>query len=125
MTVPNVTGGAGEPSAYPVKLIHEGRCFDPALCLAENGLAMDFLEFLFSLFEALELIEPLCKLVAWLFRSLFRFVKWMLGCVEAEGRGYVDRNGGRRRAAMERHVLHLSLTRRRRGKWQRPSYVLR
>ena len=37
--------------------MREGRCFDPALCVAENGFAMDFLEFLFSLFEALELIE--------------------------------------------------------------------
>jgi hypothetical protein len=49
----------------------------------------------------------------------------MLGYVEAEGQVYVDRNGGGRRPATERHVLHLSLTRRRRGKWQRPSYVLR
>ena len=86
---------------------------------------MDFLEFLFSLFEALELIEPLCKLVAWLFRSLFRLVKWMLGYSEPEGSVYVDRNGGRRRDAAERHVLHLSLTRRRRGRWQNASYVLR
>jgi hypothetical protein len=106
--------------------MHEGRRFDPALCVAENGFAMDFLEFLFSLFEALELIEPLCKLVAWLFRSLFRLVKWMLGYSEAaEGWVYVDRNGGSRRDVAKRHVFHLSLTRRRRGRWQNASYVLR
>jgi hypothetical protein len=96
------------------------------LCVAENGFAMDFLEFICGLFEALELIEPLCKLVAWLFRSLFRFVKWMLGYSEAsEGWVYVDRNGGGRRNMAERHVVHLSLTRRRRGRWQNASYVLR
>ena len=87
---------------------------------------MDFLEFLFSLFEALELIEPLCKLVAWLFRSLYRFVRWMLGYSETpEGWVHVDRNGGRRRDVATRHVLHLSLTRRRRGRWQGARYVLR
>ena len=114
-----------EPAACSFELTHEGRRFDLALCVAENGLAMDFLEFFFSLFEALELIEPLCKLVAWVFRSLYRLVKWMLGYSEPEGSVYVDRNGGRRRKAARQHILHLSLTRRRRGRWQGAAYVLR
>jgi hypothetical protein len=87
---------------------------------------MDFLEFLFSLFEALELIEPLCKAIAWLFRSLFRLCRWMLGYPKpSEGWVYVDGAGGNRRAAAGRHILHLSLTRRRRGRWRGGSYVLR
>jgi hypothetical protein len=115
-----------EPPACSPGLMHEGRRFDPALYVAENGLAMDFLEFFFSLFEALELIEPLCKLVAWLFRSLYRLVRWMLGYSEAsEGSVYVDRNRGHRRDAANQHILHLSLTRRRRGRWQGAAYVLR
>jgi len=126
VTVPNVTGGGCEPAACSTELMHEGRRFDPALRVAENGLAMDFLELFFALLESLELIEPLCKLVAWLFRSLYRFVRWMLGYVEAsEGWVYVDRNRGRRRDAAERHVFRLSLTRRRRGRWQGAAYVLR
>ena len=106
--------------------MHEGRCFDPALCVADNGLAMDFLEFFFALLESLELIEPLCKLVAWLFRSLFRLARWMLGYSErSEGWVYVDQTRGSRFASEERGRRHLSLTRRRRGKWQGASYVLR
>jgi hypothetical protein len=85
---------------------------------------MDFLELLFGLIEALDLVEYLCKVVAWLFRSMFRLCRWMMGFPETS-EGWVYRAGERRRAAAERHVLHLSLTRRRRGKWQRGSYVLR
>ena len=86
---------------------------------------MDFLEFLFSLFEALELIEPLCKLVAWLFRSLFRFIRWMMGSSEvSRGWVYLDQTKGRF-ASEASGMRHLSLTRRRRGKWQGASYVLR
>lgn len=115
-----------EPPACSPELTREGVVRNRPLCVAENGLVMDFLEFFFSLFEALELIEPLCKLVAWLFRSLYRFVRWMLGYSEtSEGWVYLDRNGGRRREAAKQHILHLSLTRRRRGRWQGAAYVLR
>src|SRR5947209_3639830 len=93
---------------------------------AENGCAMDFLELICGLIEALDLIPELCKAIAWLFRSLFRLCRRMLGYPEpSEGWVYVDGAGGRRPAA-ERHILHLSLTRRRRrGRWQGASHVLR
>jgi hypothetical protein len=124
--VPNVTGRKGKPAACSIGLMHEGRCFDPALCVAENGLAMDFLELFFALLESLELIEPLCRLVAWLFRSLFRLARWMMGSSEvSRGWVYVDQTRASRFAAEQRGMLHLSLTRRRRGKWQGASYVLR
>jgi hypothetical protein len=93
---------------------------------AENGFAMDFLELIFGLIEALDLIPELCKAIVWLFRSLYRLCRWMMGYPEpSEGWVYIDQTRGSHDRAAGGHILHLSLTRRRRGKWQGASYVLR
>jgi hypothetical protein len=96
----------------------------PDHALAENGLAMHFLEFLFSLLELSDLVEMLWKIVRWLFRATRRGVRWMIN-PSAEPWGRPDIRKGISRFPHERGMLHLSLTRRRRGKWRRASYVLR
>jgi hypothetical protein len=79
---------------------------------------MDFLEFLCGLFELTELISAVCETVAWLFRAPGRLARSIAVPYGTEGKGIG-------RPADGRTINHMSLTRRRRGKWRGASYVLR
>jgi hypothetical protein len=84
---------------------------------------MDFLEFLFGLLELIEPLSILFEIVAWLFRSIIRIARWIIQLWR--GQIYFAKNRESRIPPEGRHVFHLSLTRRRRGKWQGASYVSR
>jgi hypothetical protein len=76
---------------------------------------MDLLEFLCGL---LELIEALCEIVPWLFRAPFRLVRWIREPSGEPGTIYSSEAKSARSSTEQRGILHLSLTRRRRGKWR-------
>ena len=85
---------------------------------------MDFLEFLCGLLESLELMDMLFDFVRWLCRAIHRGGRWMI-TPSAEPFGRPGVREGKRRFPEQRGMFHLSLTRRRRGKWRGASYVLR
>ena len=83
---------------------------------------MDFLEFLCGLFELSDLIEILWEIIPKLLRATFRAGRWMLNPAgEPQGSPVVRK--GKSRFPDERGMLHLSLTRRPRGKWRGASYM--
>ena len=85
---------------------------------------MDFLEFICGLFEALDLIELLSEIIPKLVRAIYRGGRWLFA-PSGEPWGRLDVRERKSRFPDERGMLHLSLTRRRRGKWRGGSYVLR
>jgi hypothetical protein len=85
--------------------------------------AMDVLEFLCGLLELIEPLSIVFDIVAWLFRSAGRLVRWIM-LPSREQITFAKSKESRVRTERG-HVLHLSLTRRRRGKWQGASYVVR
>jgi hypothetical protein len=87
---------------------------------------MDVLEFIFSLLELSELISAVCEIVVWLFRAPFRLGRWMREpSGERWGVPYLPERKQLRYPAEDRGIFHLSLTRRRRGKWRGASFEVR
>jgi len=84
---------------------------------------MDFLEFICGLLELIEPLSILFEIVAWLFRCIGRLARWFIQ--PSREQIYFAKNRESRIPAEGRYVFHLSLTRRRRGKWQGASYASR
>jgi hypothetical protein len=90
------------------------------------NVAMDFLEFLCGLLEWAEVISILCDIIVWLFRAPFRLIRWIREpSGEPSGRLLSAEANSPRYSVEGRGIFHMSLTRRRRGKWRGASYVLR